>query len=87
MHMATSPPERPSAKLFHVLVAGGLALAAPACSSDPGPSETDAAADPKDAASDASDASVAFDAKLDALAAADACLNKPGDCTHGLCSW
>lgn len=85
--MATSPPERASAKLFHVLVAGGLALATPACSSDPTPGNTDSGAEPKDAAADASDASVGFDAKLDALSAADACLNKPGDCTHGLCSW
>ena len=71
-----------ASKLFRVLVAGGLAMAAPACSSGSEKTELDAAASGDDAASDAG-----FDAKLDAAAAADACLNRPGDCTHGLCSW
>lgn len=85
--MASSSPEQPSRKLFHVLVVGGLALAAPACSSNPAPTESDSGAEAKDGAADASDASVGFDAALDALSAADACLNRLGDCTHGLCSW
>jgi hypothetical protein len=89
--MGTSP-SRPSAKLFHVLVAGGLALAGTACSSgDPVKNEGDAGGGAQDGSAASGDASsshdAAVDADLDAAAAADACLNTPGDCTHGLCAW
>ncbi len=97
-----SVPARPSQKLFHVLVAGGIAMATPACSSDPAQSSSDSgasdgstgSADAGDAASDsgsptdaAGNRDVADTGISDALAAADACLNRPGDCSHGLCSW
>jgi hypothetical protein len=85
-----SAPLRPSAKLFHVLVAGGLAMATPACSSDPVEQGVDAG-NGKDGAAGGSDAradaAIADSGLDDALSAADACLNRPGDCTHGLCSW
>lgn len=93
-HMATSSSSpRASAKLFHVLVAGGIAMAGTACSStDPVvKTESDSGSAADGSSSDGSsshDASSAADSgSNDASAAADACLNTPGDCTHGLCSW
>ncbi len=75
-------------------------MAAPACSSDPtttasndgggakdSPSGSDAEADTGGGPADAQSEGAADGGISDALAAADACLNRPGDCSHGLCSW
>jgi hypothetical protein len=83
-------PLRPSAKLFRVLVAGGLAMATPACTNEIVQNGGDAgnakdSAGPEDATGDSQ--SVTDAGISDALDAADACLNRLGDCTHGLCSW
>jgi hypothetical protein len=79
---------RRSNKLFHVLVVGGFAIATPACSSDPAAPGSGAQSDAgsgKDSAAGDSGADAAV--ITDAMMAADVCLNTPGDCTHGLCSW
>lgn len=81
-------PVRPSVKLYRVLVVGGIAMAGPGCgTSSPGPAPVDAAA--VDAAHAAPDAApVGNDAAMmEAMDAAAACLNRPGDCTHGMCAW
>ena len=58
-------------------------MASPACSSDPASPALDAGGSAQDGAGGPADAG----ALLDAMAAADACLNTPGDCNHGMCSW
>jgi hypothetical protein len=77
-------------KLFRVLVLGGLSMAIPACSSA-GPTDDAGTANDSAAQNDAkpqTDAGSSNDAATIQDVAADApCLNKPGDCTHGLCSW
>ena len=75
-----------TSKLFHVLVVGGMAMAMPACSSPDTTNDKDAEA--ADSASDQSstkDSSV-VDTGVD-VTDDGPCLNKPGDCSHGLCSW
>jgi len=71
-------------KLFHVVVAGGISLAAQACSSDNSPQQ-DSGSDATKNDGPANDAMPGGDATMDTMS--DACLNKPGDCTHGMCAW
>ncbi len=74
-----------ASKLFNILVIGGMAMALPACSGDTTTGD-DAAAD--DASSSKETGSSKDAGSIKDVSTADVpCLNKEGDCTHGLCSW
>ncbi len=76
-----------ASKLFNVLVIGGMSLAIPACSGGP-TTDSDAGGPAADAADDQGAQGNDAAAQPDTGTGQDAgCLNKPGDCTHGLCSW
>ena len=85
--MASSTPR----KLFHVLVVGGIALGAQACSSDTSGMDSgtdDDASSGTDAKNDApaKDASPGGDSSMMGMDSGG-CQNKPGDCSHGTCAW
>jgi hypothetical protein len=81
-------PSRDASKLFHVLVVGGMSMGIPVagCSGDTTTGGQDAEA--SDGGGGGNDSSSPKDSgTIQDVQATDACLNKPGDCTHGLCSW
>jgi hypothetical protein len=79
-----------TSKLFHVLVVGGMSMAVPVvgCGSTTNPPDDGGLGDSAADQSTGKDSGAADTGTVQDTGASDGpCLNTPGDCTHGLCSW